>query len=249
MIGRVNLPMVFSRIDSVKSVSKSEILTSLTNLLEASIYNGIYSSNRWKYDKRDVPLTPLPEDFNEWSGAQYRMKIESLLDSALTPVSALKSERLQAYKVIISQDIHTAIYYPTLYDFAANKAISIIESMGRNVNGLIPLKYLLNALSPGNSYVPPTLYGDPLGEKVLALYTSLISPTSPYSAPSVNAMLGRMRFMLNNTPEITDCHISPYLRLYKNLCDNDELLLQNMLLTYLSRPQGIRQSIDTQKNI
>ncbi|MDE6467156.1 MAG: hypothetical protein K2L44_10675 [Duncaniella sp.] len=221
MIGRVNLPMVFSRIDSVKSVSKSEILTSLTNLLEASIYNGIYSSNRWKYDKRDVPLTPLPEDFNEWSGAQYRMKIESLLDSALTPVSALKSERLQAYKVIISQDVHTAIYYPTLYDFAANKAISIIESMGRNVNGLIPLKYLLSALSPGNSYVPPTLYGDPLGEKVLALYTSLISPTSPYSAPSVNAMLGRMRFMLNNTPEITDCHISPYLRLYKNLCDND----------------------------
>ncbi len=221
MIGDSNLPAVFNRIDSVRSVTDNEILRSLANLLEASIYSDVYISGKWNYDRRELPLTPVPADFNEWSGAQFRQHISQLLDSALLRSDSLRKKKLSDFKDIISQDSDTRIYYPTLYDFAANTAIRILTSISSGRSTLIPYSFVTRSLSSATSM--PPLINDPASDRILSLYTSLISTSSPLSAPYVNAMLGRMEYMLDNSVNpITGNgvdRISAYMDLYRALCD------------------------------
>lgn len=225
MIGADNLPSVISKIDSARSVLSKPVMRSLTYLLEAKIYRDIYNSNRWIYDKRNLPLTPLPGNCKEWSGQQFGMRITQLVDSALLDSDVLKSARLSDYKKIITQNAMTAVYYPSVYDFVANSAIDMIESLSGGRRRFIPYANVQSTLSASPTYVPPTLIGDPLGEKVLSLYTSLISPASPYSAPSITAMIGRLRFLLANSvnPETGNSldYTGAYLELYKSLCNNE----------------------------
>ncbi len=80
-----------SKIDSVAALASDPVLRSMLIMLEADIYASTYSAARWKYDSRDLPLTPLPENYQEWSGEQFRMKINSLIDTALITESELKA--------------------------------------------------------------------------------------------------------------------------------------------------------------
>lgn len=222
--GQENTPLVIAKIDSVRTQSKNPVFTSLINTFEASLYSQVYSSGRWRFDHRNLPLLPLAKDCNEWSGLQFRMKITELIDSALTAENLLRKERISDYSGIISQNNQTRIYFPTLYDFVANNAIDIFRSMDNQYRPFLPYSLVFRTLRPGDTYVPPTLSNDPVGEKILNLYSSLVSPTSPYSAPSINAMIGRMEYILRHSvrpdADTAGDNIDAYIGLYKNLCDD-----------------------------
>ncbi|MDE5826988.1 MAG: hypothetical protein K2H57_05400, partial [Duncaniella sp.] len=63
-----NATAAIAEIDSIASATSDGVLKAMLLTLEADIYSAVYSSSRWKYDSRTLPLTPFPEDFNEWSG-------------------------------------------------------------------------------------------------------------------------------------------------------------------------------------
>lgn len=92
----------------------------LYDCLLATMYDAMYSANRWKYDKRELPLTPLPEDLTEWSGEQFRAKIQSLSASALEKADALSRLKISDYADVIVADKLTATYYPTVLDFVCS---------------------------------------------------------------------------------------------------------------------------------
>lgn len=112
--------------------SKDAELQALLDLMQADIYSDIYNERRWTYDKRQLPLTPLPADYNEWSGEQFRNKISSLLESSLSHAEALSKVKLDKYNGVITPS-HYPSLYPTLLDFVAYK---VIEFDRENNTGL-----------------------------------------------------------------------------------------------------------------
>ena len=126
-----NVPGCISLIDSVRHVSRNDVLPGMLSMLEAVIYNNVYTSARWKYDARtSLPQSPLPADYTEWSGEQFRHRITELIGCALADSVALRSVPLKAYDGVVTQDRMTSVYYPTLYNFVARQAIDIMQGFG-----------------------------------------------------------------------------------------------------------------------
>lgn len=187
-----NLPASLALVDSVVGVSSDPVLRAMLLTLEAELYNNVYQSSRWKYDRRTAPLFPLPADYTEWSGQQFRHTISSLVDSALTDSAALRAVPLASYKSAVSQDHYTTVYYPTIYNFVITRAIDMM-----------------------------TDWGDVSIGRVLSLYDLLIASSSVDSAPGVNARLGRLVYEMEHRPESrvfsSDGYMqSPLMELYRS---------------------------------
>ncbi len=144
------LPPVIERIDSIRRQEKDTCVKSLLSYLEAVIYNGIYSSDKWKYDHREIPAGTLSADYTEWSGDQFKKKISELLQEALIPAQSLIASPINDWKDIVIIDETSTIFYPTLFDFIAYNAIDIYQNMAQSY-GILPIRFL-----------EPTLYLDPI---------------------------------------------------------------------------------------
>ena len=96
-----NAGNALAKIDSIATASSDDILKSMLFTLEADIYSALYMNQRWKYDSRETPATPLPDDFNEWNGIQFRSRISALLDKALNFTPALKTVPIGKYSSVI----------------------------------------------------------------------------------------------------------------------------------------------------
>ncbi len=94
----------------------------------AYLYNSLYNSDRWKYNNRKLPLSPLPADLTEWSGEQFRTYISNLCKASIS-TSELKDCRLSDYTDIISCDKLSLIYYTSLQDFVYINAINILDGI------------------------------------------------------------------------------------------------------------------------
>lgn len=103
----------------------------LARLYEARTYNDIYTRARWRYDRVDAPLLPRPADVNQWSGAQFRACIDSLVTLALDSLAPVATNPLRDYSKIIEADARTLQFYPTLAGFVRCVAIDLLQDMGK----------------------------------------------------------------------------------------------------------------------
>ena len=55
-IGSGSLPDGIKKIDSVMTVSNDPVLTGMLSMLEAYIYNNVYTMDSWRYDRRNSPM-------------------------------------------------------------------------------------------------------------------------------------------------------------------------------------------------
>lgn len=197
-------PQAIAKIDSICAASADPVLKAMLLTLGANIYTDLYANNRWKYDARTLPPTPLPADYKEWSGQQFRDRIISLIDSALGYKAELENKPIDTYKSVIdlgesrskgssslSAVRETTIYYPTLFDFVASKSISMLNSLGHIQSifswGLLT-RHDIYLLQPFSKF-------DPVAAKILEIYSSLLSFHKPGSAPFVNTDISRLEFV------------------------------------------------------
>lgn len=114
---------------TAKKFEGSASESGIFDCLLAKMYDDMYASDRWKYNRRQQPLTPLPEDLTEWSGEQFKNKINDLCKSALSKASALSVLDIADYSEIISADKLTRAYYPTMLDFVCSEVMYIDENI------------------------------------------------------------------------------------------------------------------------
>lgn len=212
-IDRANAASALARIDSVCAASADPVLKAILLTLQADIYTAVYSADRWKYDQRDLPVTPLPADFNEWSGEQFRSRIASLLKSALGYEAELKKAPIKSYAAVINlgslnkknfaaTERLTAMYYPTLYDFVASQSIDGLLSTGR-VQSYISW----GLLTRHDFYVTlPFSKYDPTVAEILGIYASLLKFHQPGTAPFILSDINRIDFVSSHiyTADNTD---------------------------------------------
>ncbi len=63
--------------------AKTDADRAMLTAFEAEVYSTIYRESKWKYNRVDAPLMPLPEDISKWSAQQFAHKLNELYDSAL----------------------------------------------------------------------------------------------------------------------------------------------------------------------
>lgn len=202
-----NATKAIGRIDSITASTSDGVLKAMLLTLQADIYSAVYSSSRWKYDSRNLPLTPLPKEMDEWSGEQFRARIDELTAKALGFSHDLQATPITAYASVIDLDGEryrgrlsaagkrlNILYYPTLYDFVAAQSIELLSSSG-SINSLLPW----SLLSRHDLYVslPFTKY-DPAAARVLDIYASLLRFHKPGSAPFIRSDIERLNFIASH---------------------------------------------------
>lgn len=96
--------------------------------LLAKMYSRMYNDNRYKYDRRSLPATPLPADLTEWSGEQYQQKIAELCAASCAHPQLLTALKTSSYPNLIVCDKVSLPYFPTLQDFVYVNALSLSDS-------------------------------------------------------------------------------------------------------------------------
>jgi len=128
LITRENTTLCLDRLTAAEAQSADPLCRSLINLMRATVYYRYYLADRWNLDRRELPVTPLPDQLSQWSGQQLRDTISSLLDEAMSFAPELEKAPIDTFKGIISADRMQRIYYPTLYDFVGSRAVYIYNS-------------------------------------------------------------------------------------------------------------------------
>ncbi len=128
LITRENTTLCLDRLTAAEAQSADPLCRSLINLMRATVYYRYYLADRWNLDRRELPVSPLPDQLSQWSGQQLRDTIFSLLDEAMSFAPELEKAPIDTFKGIISADRMQRIYYPTLYDFVGNRAVYIYNS-------------------------------------------------------------------------------------------------------------------------
>lgn len=114
-------------LDSLAGVQSTGAGKALMLLVEAESYSRIYSANRWKYNRVDAPLDPLPADVSAWSGEQFRVKIREIAMSAekiLAGNDGTKS--LRDFVPVVTYDKISLTYFPTVRLFGYNVVYNLL---------------------------------------------------------------------------------------------------------------------------
>lgn len=182
---------IVDRISRIADAEKRPDIKALLRILLADTYSNIYVDDRYTYDCRHIPLTPLPDDCRLWSGDQFKATITSLCDLSLEDADALKKCPIGKYSSVISLNSLSAKFYPTLYDFVANSVI-------QNLSQLAPAQLLFSArwLCRYDLYERLQFpYADPTAEKILSIYARLLSFHEGNPAPFVTTDISRIEFV------------------------------------------------------
>lgn len=218
-ISKDNLPAVISRVTTIADNENDDVTRSLLYALLADIYSEIYSESRYIYDQRQIPLSTYPDDIFAWSGDQFKAKINECLTEALKPADKLISTPISDYASILNLGKYTATFYPTLYDFVANKAINTYRS-NESDNYQLSQRWL----TPAKEFVTISTASLPGNLKdVLTLFQNLTMLHNGATPPAILTDLNRYQFVISHLP--TDGNQSSdfqrYLSLFDGYRDND----------------------------
>ena len=221
LIDSNNLHSTISTIEDVALSEKDPCTKSLLFTLLSDIYRKIYLNDKYKYDNRSNPRFPLPDDYHTWDGQQFKDKIISLCDSALSSPDALQATKLSEYKDVISIDDMTIIYYPSLYDFIARHIINTLTELDHS-SVVFPRSWLCNY----DIYQHIKFnHSSPIVEKILTIYQDLLAFNSNKPAPFIDCDINRIIFIKTNIHDYNDdaegTAIDLLKALYKKYADNE----------------------------
>ena len=189
-----NLPAVVDRMQELRADSHTPATAqSMLALLQATVYQQIFQQNRWTYERRELPIAPLPADYKEWSGKQFKARIEGLIDTALMASDQLKHTPISEWLTVINLKDTDTRYFPTLYDFVAYRAIDMIKA-----NGLTNVLFSINWLCRYTVYEQLGFtYASDQARRILTLYQDLLRlhAGNPYAL--IYADVERIGFVSN----------------------------------------------------
>ena len=188
-----NLKENLIRIENIKSDKKaSKFLKSMLALIQADIYSSVYSENRWNYDRRELPLEPLPKDYCEWSGEQFRNVITQLIDETMSYKEALNAAKTDDYSLIVNIEKGSEVVYPTMLDFAAYRSLTLLENISTSTS--IDGSWLLR----GDDFLASELVSsDKVTTAIHDIYAALVSLKPSNSLPYMMAEINRLKWSHN----------------------------------------------------
>lgn len=119
--------------------------------LEADVLKRIYGRSRYTYDRVDAPLLPLPDKVSLWSGAQFRMRVDELLDSALTIAESAPEQPLERYAACLDYSAGATEYVPDVRGFIRMTAVKAARSFDEAERAATLTEGGLASTAPGSA--------------------------------------------------------------------------------------------------
>lgn len=94
--------------------------------LQAKILNDIYTRRMWVYNQVSAPDKPLPDDVAKWSGRQFGIVTDSLINKALD-LAAQKLTDIQTFEPCLDYGPGVLKYTPTVADFISMQGINYLD--------------------------------------------------------------------------------------------------------------------------
>lgn len=133
LIDATSLQPSFKRIMQYGQQQSDTQIKALFDLYAASVVYDFWSINRWKYNRRNIPLSPRPADMAEWSGQMFRNVIDSL---CITGYNASGDMPIARFRPVVDADEIQQQYFPSLRDFAMGQVYDL-HSRHSEINKLI----------------------------------------------------------------------------------------------------------------
>lgn len=194
LIDSDSINSILNQFSRIADDEKRPEVKALMRIFLADTYTDLYVDNRYVYDNRQQPLSPLPDDYRLWSAEQFKATITSLCNLALEDADLLKACPIDRYRSVISVNSLSATFYPTLFDFVANRAIE-------NLSNLTPASLVFSArwLCRYDLYEHLQFpYANPIAESILSLYARLLAFHEGNPAPFVITDVNRIDFVAEN---------------------------------------------------
>ena len=179
-VNRADAPAVIAKMERVLAEAPKGDFRAMLTVLLARFYGNFYRSDQWRYDQRELPLTPVPEDITEWSGAMFKQRIDSLCDLSAAEASG---SPLKPYLGAVEGSDLELECYPTVRDFVLCQCVALCEITGRNPKSFINAGVEASATGSAprmawelqqlqNSYDRESMSATTLMEKFYALATA-----------------------------------------------------------------------------
>lgn len=110
--------------------STSDADRAMLMAFEAEIYADIYNNGKWRYNKVDAPLLPLPAEIANWSGQQFEYKIKELYAQAIALAKA-DNRPLADYKNALDFSDEATRYVTDIYGFIRLRMADNLYSFDR----------------------------------------------------------------------------------------------------------------------
>lgn len=116
-------------------------------------YNDYYRSNRWKINQRTAMQAVATDDILNWTKNNFLDKAQKNYLASLEGIELLYSISIEQFKTVLFGNSEHKIYYPTLYNLLAQRAINYFSENSqeqpshennKNLNFLAPTVEFLN---------------------------------------------------------------------------------------------------------
>lgn len=183
---------VLARIEKIASDEKNDpVAKSMLMLLQARIYEAIYSNDSYRINRRPTMAGAAVGDYRQWSREDFLTKIKSLTTLALADRRHLLDTPLDTYRGVVTYERSALTFYPTMFDFAANQAIGCLEPFSDYTGVFNPRL----ALTPMDMAIYPARRAGTVSPDVLDIYRLLIEGRGN-SAPAVMARRNQLEYIL-----------------------------------------------------
>lgn len=132
-ISRSSIGSSIAGIDSLAAKAPAPWRAMLLTL-EAVAYKNVYESDRWTFDRRELPTDTFPHDIMEWSGDMFALRLMEL--AAKTGISGLYSFDIQLVQNLIdplpaeqkkSKSLPYQPWFPTVGDFVSHTFCGLLS--------------------------------------------------------------------------------------------------------------------------
>ncbi len=102
--------------------------SSLFVLLEANLYRQLYDSDRWIFNKRNLPLDTYPDDPMSWSGELYAKKVLELVDKSMSGAASGYASPLRDISPVITNSEMAEKCGLTIGDFIVYNGVATLRA-------------------------------------------------------------------------------------------------------------------------
>ena len=134
--------------DTTVFFNLKEMLAESNNVVEASVIHSMlgelylqyYQSDQWNINQRTELGDYVPSDMKEWTKKKFYDKVVEHLHASLAAYDELVNTEVEDYAAVIELGKDSRRYYPTMFDFLSQRAISFFAQISSDEDLNITLR-------------------------------------------------------------------------------------------------------------
>jgi len=124
-----NDTIIFRKLKQMAGESDDVVERSILHSMLGELYLQYYRKDQWNIRQRTELGDFVPADMKEWTRNIFYDKVVEHLNASLATQDELEKVMVERYAAIVTLGRDSRVYYPTMYDFLARRAIDIFSQI------------------------------------------------------------------------------------------------------------------------